>query len=538
MMKLKTDIIGFLPFFVIATITSVRLIWSTSFISLYPFLISISIAFLLAASSLFLFLVARSHVITRVFLVILGWGLLALGIIYAAVGMFKGMYILIFSCFYEGVYPFFIIHDLVKSLRGKRNALSKTGWIKKMTTKTSLNKEQDKEMGIDTRKRKAITAFFLIGTSIFAIFAIDSTWIGPKEKFSFTVSANEMKDKEIALYWVRQSMDDPAEFVKILKDTNTTLLLQGNPDLFLGIGEYSTKGADAANLVKLCNDAGVKVEIWPVPSQSEPCALSLRYVDCMPTVYEYFKNWTRTFNITVDYYAFDIEDFNLYPMPFDSTPIGKTLTPGSPLYYTFQSIYEYSAKQEFLRTNCSNWNQMIEKQQLLVNQIIKDGITPRATIFACTWDVFDGDLTEYKKNFLQSYEIKGYEYLSAMVYRSCEGGGNRSSYQVYNGVKMLRAVSPYEKTAVCIGCIAYPAYKTSQDVANDVWLSVGAGADSVRIFLGDSWVYSAANESVGLNNLRTMLELCRGGGTGSAIRDPSIDASMFSSVFTDVFGDW
>ncbi|HME52337.1 MAG TPA: hypothetical protein VKM55_08980 [Candidatus Lokiarchaeia archaeon] len=124
-----------------------------------------------------------------------------------------------------------------------------------------------------------------------------------------------------------------------------------------------------------------------------------------------------------------------------------------------------------------------------------------------------------------------------MYYRSCEWGNNDSTFKVYQNARILHEISTYNKTAICIGCITYAAYRTAKDVANDVWLACANGVDSVRIFLGDSWVYSAVNESAGIQSLHSMLDLCRAGGTAITEYHAKWDNDLFITILGSVFGD-
>jgi hypothetical protein len=515
MLKLKQDFIGFLPIISFLLFLWGKTLWATGKYGGYPFITTISICFLIFGSLFFIFGPFRTLNVIRLILGISCIMLLLIGILIAIIGEFKGLYFLIVGCWYEGIYGIIILRDLFNI---KKNTQSNFSWR------------------INDKKISKILAYFflyiLIGIFNAQLYQFDS-----RTSLEFEVSESEMVNKEIVLYWVQQTMENPEAFVNILKNTNSVLALQGNPDLFQEIGDYTTKGADAANLVRLCNQAKVKVEIWPVPSTSLHCALSMKFVDCMPTVYEYFKEWVARHNITIDYYAFDIEDYIPLPENFMNSTTGHWVSEKSPFYWTLRGIYEKAATQEFIKNNRSDWNELINQQQKLIDQIIADGFIPRATIQPSVWDALDGDLNDYIKNNMQSYEITGYDYLSGMYYRSCEWGNNDSSYLIYKNAKMLKIVSPYPRSAICIGCIGYPAYKTDQDVANDVWLASKLGIDSVRLFLGDSWVYSAPTEADGLKNLQSMLELCRSGGIAKTEFSAKKEVEIMGIVIDDVLSD-
>jgi len=508
---MRTDLVGFGPFIAIMAWLWGRTIWAASRYGGYPLATAIGLASIIFAAIAYVLLVIRTHPFTRWFLCVFGIALLGIGVIFAIAGEFKGMYVLIGTCGYEGVYGIIVGHDIIRHL--PRQRMTPVEAFKLLFPKPA---------------RREITGLALC--LAFGISGLISTQVwqfDARSELRFSVTTQSMQNAEIGLY-LADSYDyaDPQAFIDILKDTNTTLLLQGNPDLFREINGWETRGKIAANLTKLCNLAGVKVEIWPVGSQNFSCALSLRSVDCMPVVYQYFKDWVARHNITVQYYAFDIEDW-----------VARPLIDASPFSGALGGIHDMAENQYFMRINRSNWAQLIAQQQALIDQIRADGYIPRGTINNYVLDALDGDYNGYAIDFMQSYEIRGYEYLSAMVYRSCEGGNNDSSYNVYKYAHLLDAVSPYPKSAICIGCIGYPAYETKEDIANDVWLSVAAGVDSVRIFRVESWLNREANETAGFNAVRDMLELCRAGGTTVTEYRAAWDNAIFGSIIGDVFGD-
>jgi hypothetical protein len=531
MLKLRSDLLGLAPLFLFLSIFSIRTIMGTAKYGGYPLIISIALLFIYIFVIVGFLTLFRTRMWARILLSIGGYGLIFVGLFIAIIGEMKGLYYLIGLSLCEGIYGVIISIDLFRN----------HSWKKWKNEKDNEGKPFSYYFCADFIRKKSlnrkVVAIYL--TMMVLSVGLSQVWqFDTRTQLSFEISEKEMAEKEIVLYWVRQNMSDPQAFVNVLKDTNTVLALQGNPDLFQEIGDYTVLGGDAANLVKLCNIAGVKVEVWPVPSKTMFCALSMDYVSCMPTVYNYFKAWCLRYNITVDYYAFDIEDYKPLPQKFENSTGAQFVDEDSPLYWTYRGIYEKAAKQEFIRTNRSDWDNQIAQQQKLVDQIIADGIIPRGTIQPSAWDALDGDYKDFIKNNMQSYEIVGYDYLSGMYYRSCEWGNNDDVYIVYQNAKILKAISPYARSAICIGCIGYPAYQTAATVANDVWVSAGVGVDSMRLFLGDSWVYRADNESVGIQDLRSMLELCRKGGTGITNYDSERETHILGTVMNDVIEDF
>lgn len=524
MLKLRTDLIGLSPFIGIMGYLWGRTTWAAARYGGYPLATATGFAAIIFAAIAFVLLVVRTNMITRWFLCFFGLALCGIGILFAVVGEFQGMYVLIFSCWYEGVYGFAVGHDIIRHLPRQRTSVGET--IRSLFPSPS---------------RREIAGFVLcVAIGVSGLVMTQSWQLDSRVELRFHVSAQDLQRTELGLYLADSyDYDDPQAFVDILRDTNTTLLLQGNPDLFREIvsGSYNGThwGRVAANLTRLCNTAGVKVEIWPVGMGG----LSLRNVDNMSIVYQYFQGWLARNSITVDYYAFDIEDSVPRPLikGFDASLVGRATPHSSPLYGTLSGIYDMAERQAFMRTNRSNWGQLVAQQQALVDQIIADGIIPRGTLNPNTMDALDGDYTASQIDFMQSYEIRGYDYLSQMIYRSCEWGNNDSTYKVYSNGRVLDAVSPYPRSAICLGCIAYPAYETKEEVANDVWLSVAAGVDSARLFRVESWLNREANETAGFAAVRDMLELCRAGGTAVTDYRAAWENGIFGAILADVLGD-
>ena len=524
MLKLHADVIGLGPFIGIMAYLWGRTIWAASRYGGYPLATAVGLTAIVFGAIVFVLLVVRTQALTRWVLCVVGIALCGVGIVFAVVGEFQGMYVLIFSCWYEGVYGLAVGHDIIRHLPRHRTGVAET--IRTLFPRPS---------------RREIAGFVLcISIGVSGVLMTQSWRFDSRAELQFQVSAQDLQRTELGLYLADSyDYDNPQGFVDILRDTNTTLLLQGNPDLFREIvsGSYNGTywGRVAANLTKLCNAAGVKVEIWPVGMGG----LSLRNVDNMSIVYQHFKGWLARNSITVDYYAFDIEDSVPRPLikGFDASMVGRVTPHSSPLYNTLSGIYDMAERQAFMRTNRSNWGQLIARQQALVDQIIADGIVPRGTLNPNTLDALDGDYTGSQIDFMQSYEIRGYDYLSQMIYRSCEWGNNDSTYRIYSNGRVLDAVSPYQRSAICLGCIAYPAYETKEEVANDVWLSVAAGVDSVRLFRVESWLNREANETAGFAAVRDMLGLCRAGGTAVTEYDAKWDNDIFGAIIGDVFGD-
>ena len=530
MLKLKNDLLGFSPLFFILAFLFGRTTGGASKYGGYPFYSALGLSIIIFSVIVFIFSMIRTYNITRYLLLLVCILALMAGIIVAIVGRLKGMYILITACFLQGIYGILLGKDIAKER--KENIA-----VNKGENKAESN-NQIRSPRFKRPDRRQIKGAAILVCILASGILLHQTWqFDDRTELEFTISKDTMAEKELVLYWVRQTMEDPQAFVDVLRDTNTVLSLQGNPDLFTEIDEENeNKSVDAANLIRLCNEADVKVEVWPVRGESLDCDCSMSSVDCMPTMYQYFKSWITKYNITVDYYAFDIENY-VALSDFDTSAIGQHVSVETPEYWTLKYIYDISNQQAHLRANRSDWDEKIKKQQALVDLIIADGIIPRGTIQPAVWDNLDGDYNDYKKNNMQSYEIEGYEYLSAMYYRSCEWGNDDSTYIVYQSTRIMDSTTPYEKTAVCIGCINYCAYETDAEVANDVWMSVGAGADSVRLFLGDSWVYSAPTEAEGLTNLRSMLELCRAGGTGYTEYSAQWESEIMNTILLDVLGD-
>jgi hypothetical protein len=106
------------------------------------------------------------------------------------------------------------------------------------------------------------------------------------------------------------------------------------------------------------------------------------------------------------------------------------------------------------------------------------------------------------------------------------------------------------KTAVCLGCINYEPYPDVQSVVDDVHLAIAAGADSVRLFQGCSWVFGTGeapgvpdgvgwtNPPQGLSGLDALLAACRQGGSVTYRPEQSDRNEMIVSILLDVFQDF
>ncbi|HME52338.1 MAG TPA: hypothetical protein VKM55_08985 [Candidatus Lokiarchaeia archaeon] len=384
MLRFRTDLAGLTPFIAIMGYLWGRTTWAASRYGGYPFFTALGFTIIIFGTILFILGFVRTFIITRWFLFLFGVGLLAIGILFAVVGEFKGMYYLIATCWYEGAYGIAVGHDIFRH---------------RIWYGIGKNRERRK---LNKATRAQLVGLAVITSAIVSGIVLTQAWqFDQRTELQFTVSKDQMQDKEIVLYWVRQSMVNPQAFVDVLKATNTVLALQGNPDLFMGLGAYNKSSVDAANLVRLCNKAGAKVEIWPVGSQSLQIGLSLRYVNSMPVEYQYFKDWLHRNNITVTYYAFDIEDGDQWAS-FANSTVGRSITQDSALYGTLSGIYDMAARQEFLRVNRSNWPDLLAKQQALIDQIRADGFIPRATINPGAAGAMDGDLSTFEQNYEQS----------------------------------------------------------------------------------------------------------------------------------------
>ena len=357
MLKLRSDLIGLTPFMSLMIYLWGRTTWATARYGGYPFLASLGCSFLLIGILMFVMEPVRTCIPTRWFLMCFGFLLFIIGTLFAIAGQFEGMYYLMSCCWFEGIYGVAIGFDIYHHHL----------WY--------FGKNQPKSVWVKPTKHQII-GLALVGCFWLAgIFGTLAYQFDSRTTLQFTVTASEMQNKELTLYWVNPNPQDPQALVNVLKETNTILALQGHPDMFLGNGSNYNDSVNAANLVRLCNQAGVKVEIWPSPSADFFCGLSLRYVDCMATEYQYFKDWVQRNNITVTYYGFDIEDSDSWT-PFANTTIGS-MVQGSFMAPVLGAFYNLAAKQEFLRVNRSDWTELLAKQQSLINQIRADGYIPR-----------------------------------------------------------------------------------------------------------------------------------------------------------------
>jgi hypothetical protein len=155
-------------------------------------------------------------------------------------------------------------------------------------------------------------------------------------------------------------------------------------------------------------------------------------------------------------------------------------------------------------------------------------------------DILTGSNNEQKYDGMPSFDIRSdYDYISMMIYRGCEWGGNTTPEYVYTGVKALKATQvPGGDVGVCLGCINYLPYPTIASVQNDVRLALAAGATSVRLFQGQSWTDGGVFPGYGFGGLRDLLLAVRQGGSAQYVSNSSYEVGSALNIIQDVFYDF
>jgi len=131
-----------------------------------------------------------------------------------------------------------------------------------------------------------------------------------------------------------------------------------------------------------------------------------------------------------------------------------------------------------------------------------------------------------------------YEYTSVMAYRSHGPTfpvhpGNSIIYEHVVGTRKTYG----GKIAVCIGNMNAEPYLTVEALGNDVRLAVAAGAHSVRLFQGASWIYGFGGPAYGFSGLESLLLELRNGGEAIWYPDMEWERFVFSQIKRDAILD-
>nr|MDO8113523.1 hypothetical protein [Candidatus Sigynarchaeota archaeon] len=389
--------------------------------------------------------------------------------------------------------------------------------------------------GLTWQKHKAIATVTALCAIVTCPLFISVPWIAPLTPIQFNISAGQAQAYDLVLYypgpdWINASV------CQIAQDYNVTLSFNMVQNEF---NASNPRSGVIANAVRVCNTYNVSVEVWPLFLWDEGSYPSLSEADRFPGLYAAFHEWTERENITVKYIMWDIEAG------------GESSTCTSPSWVDSLGIFGYTGRSvQCLADTDATWDAAVATIRQVHQQAKLDGFLVRATTHASlVYDMFDGDDSLQRNWRLPVWTTGEYEYVSQMLYRGCDGPGNRSSAFIYEEVRASALTVP-GPTAVCLGCINYEPYPDSQSVADDVRLALAAGADSIRLFQGLSWVFGTGEapgtpDSLAWTNpphylagLEELLVQCREGGSITFYPERSDKIDMIVNILVDVFADF
>jgi len=299
--------------------------------------------------------------------------------------------------------------------------------------------------------------------------------VKPEESHSFTISGERVENYDLVVYFPNYKEID-AQIINIFQEANATLSF---PLYDADFGVDDENGEIAAEKVRLLNDNHVAVEIWPLFNYDEGFYPSLSEIDRWDYLYERFHNWTVRNDLVVDYLLWDIEVAG----EFQNLPDFENWS------QPFRSIGQVANNALKLKQSEMIWEDALDEILGISKKSIQDGHLMRTTTHTIIWDVFDGDADIQKKSALPVWDAaNAYSYISMMAYRGCEWGGTPAPPPlVYESVR-ASSISQDPPIAICLGCINYTPYPSIEDVVDDVYLALAAGANSIRLFQANSWI--------------------------------------------------
>lgn len=388
---------------------------------------------------------------------------------------------------------------------------------------------------------KTIATMIALGSIVACPLLVAVPWYAMPGPTHFTITDQQAKAYDLVLYYPEPERIN-ADVCHIARAANATLSFNVHESSFY---INSLDHASITNAVRVCNNYGVPVEIWPLFDIGYGY-ISYSYAGQLYRLYEAFHNWTIRENISVKYLLWDIE----------GAPVnGSCQQP--PAWESNLGIFGYTGHSQFCRmTEQSNWSQAVADFHNVNQQANADGFTVRATTVPdIVWDTFTGDDTLQENWGLPAWDADGYQYVSMMLYRGCDGPGNNSNSFIFDCVRASAVAAFPGRAAACLGCINYGPYPDIPSVVNDVHLALAAGAWSVRLFQGCSWVFGTGgtpgyqnldgykNPPHYLNNTSTsglyqLLQACRQGGNVTYYPDQSMRLTEFTSILEDVFSEF
>src|SRR5271157_104975 len=381
---------------------------------------------------------------------------------------------------------------------------------------------------------KTIATIIALGSLATCPFLVAVPWYAMPSPEHFTITNQQAKTYDLVLYYPEpQYINDT--LCQIARAYNVTLSFNAVESSFY---PNSSNYITITNAVKACNVNGVSVEVWPLFDNGY---INYGGASHLHRLYEAFHNWTIQEHISVKYLLWDIE----------GSP-GNGTCQQSPAWENNLGIFGYTGHSQFCRvTMQSNWSQAVADFHDVNQQANADGFTVRATTGSdMIWDTFVGVDTLQNNWGLPAWDAGGYQYVSMMLYRGCDGPGNNSNTFIYDCVRASAMAAFPGRAAACLGCINYEPYPDISSVVNDVHLTLAAGAWSVRLFQGCSWVFGTGgapghvndngymNPPHHLSGLIQLFQACRQGGNVTYYPSQSMKLTAFTSILEDIFSEF
>ncbi|MHA1846020.1 MAG: hypothetical protein ACTSXU_00095 [Promethearchaeota archaeon] len=489
---------------------SIKLLIATYYGGAGVFLFGLGYSTIMIALVMFSFSIAR-HPLGQV---IVSGLLLVVGVLFILVSIgaeFKAFNLTFIVACYTLAWCVHAIHDGIKN------------WKRSLQKWKRLN-----------LKEKHLPTLIIIAMVVSSVLVIEINKNTSRSPISFTISDERASNYDLVLYYPDKTKINDT-FCEILAEANVSTV-----SFPMREHEFENGTVDseiAANATRIAKSHGIKVEVWPLFNHDEGTYPSISEIDRFEELYYTFENWTVRNNITVDYLLWDIEsggEITVNYSKYDAWP-------------SFLRVYGifggYGAK---LMNVSRTWPAAVNKILNLAKLARDDGHVVRMTTHTIIWDVFDGDGDEQMIDGIPAWDTSdAYEYISMMSYRGCEYGGNSDPAWIYEHVR-ASSVTQKKKIAICLGCLNYNPYGTIESVVNDVYLALAAGADSIRLFQGNSWVEGVGkNEATGVlgnpahglngtDGLLQLLKACKQGGNVTYYPKTSIEWDLFWNILSDV----
>lgn len=511
-MKSRKFLIWFLPIIILAFIVSIQFLIPALYLGgialAYAFMFPLLVAFIV----LIVYIVALhpiGQILVSSILILISLSILLM-FVYSGFTAFFSL-VIIFT--YAAAFSVYAIYDALSNAKKMR---------------------EESKIYMKNRYEKILVTFLILIPVILS-FGLSSLYYLPPAR-EITINDAQAETYELVLYYPTKP-DIDEEFCEVMQATNVNCVSFQMSEYEFEAGSIYER--QAAYAVRNLTNYNIKVEIWPLFNVGEGHYPSISEIDRFDDLYSAFHDWLVRNSLNVDYLMWDIETEGEYA----NVSIYENWTE------PFKTLAGVGAQGKRFNRIESIWSEANQAIINLAEQANDDGIEVRTTTHTIIWDVLDGDSDIQQQNGIPAWASKdAYEYISMMAYRGCEWGGfpTDPSY-IYKTVK-TSADTQDPPIAICLGCINYNPYPNIQSVVSDVHLALGAGADSVRLFQGASWVYGVAeneekdvwgNIAHGLNNTETqgllqLLQACRQGGTFTYEPTIWMEHSAIGSVILDI----